>query len=190
MKCRFLEFNFIPRTFIYCFIGFFCSTIIGTISHEYGPILVAKYYDFPTSLHYGSMNYTNISKEKKEIDKIVVKNEQAIIKKQNYCDKIKLIELAKITNHRDFLITIGGPIQTMFVGIIGFIYLLKRKRTIFVKGIKVKDWFFVFLSLFWLREICNLTVGVLGKLFFRFKNYFGGDEKNIAIHLNLPNGIF
>jgi hypothetical protein len=38
-------------------IVFILFTAIGTVSHEYGHISVAKIYGYETSLHYGSMNY-------------------------------------------------------------------------------------------------------------------------------------
>ncbi len=36
---------------------FVVFTAIGTVSHEYGHIIVAKYLGYETTLHYGSMSY-------------------------------------------------------------------------------------------------------------------------------------
>ena len=41
---------------IYFSLGFVLFTIIGTVSHEYGNIIVAKSLGYETTLHYGSMN--------------------------------------------------------------------------------------------------------------------------------------
>ena len=41
---------------IYFSLGFVLFTIIGTVSHEYGHIIVAKSLGYETTLHYGSMN--------------------------------------------------------------------------------------------------------------------------------------
>jgi hypothetical protein len=190
MQSKLLEFSFLPRTFIYFFIGFFVSTIVGTISHEYGHIFVAKYFGFTTSLHYGSMNYKDTSVEYRKIEILMAKNEQEIINKRNFKDKNKLHSLWKIKNYRDFLITLGGPMQTMLVGTFGFLYLIIMRKKIRFQGMKFIDWVVVFLSLFWMREICNLAVGIFGKLFFGFQNFFGGDEKNLAIYFDLPRGTF
>ncbi|MBP6236340.1 MAG: hypothetical protein KA270_13730 [Saprospiraceae bacterium] len=41
--------------FIYLIVvGFILATIVGTISHEYGHIAVAKYLGYNTSLHFSS----------------------------------------------------------------------------------------------------------------------------------------
>ena len=36
---------------------FILFTVIGTVSHEYGHMAVAKYLGYETVLHYGSVNY-------------------------------------------------------------------------------------------------------------------------------------
>jgi hypothetical protein len=53
---------------------------------------------------------------------------------------------------------------------------------------KILDWLYVFLSLFWLREVCNLTMSVSSALLNGKKNYFGGDERIIATVLEIPQG--
>lgn len=42
-------------------IAFVVFTAIGTVSHEYGHIIVAKYFGYETTLHYGSMSYDRIA---------------------------------------------------------------------------------------------------------------------------------
>ncbi len=45
-------------------------TVVGTLSHEYGHIVVAKYLGYETKLHYGSMNYEDTSSELKLADSL------------------------------------------------------------------------------------------------------------------------
>lgn len=185
---KFLSFNFQLKQFIYFVVAFFCFTIIGTLSHEYGHIAVAKYYGFPTTLHYGSMHYDDTSIEGNEIEKILINNEQVILNKTNYKQKDRFISLWKIKNYRDLLINIGGPLETIVTGTFGLIFLFSRRRKIILFGMKFIDWVLVFITLFWLREVFNLVVGILGVLFIGNENYFGGDEKNIADGLHLFSG--
>ncbi|HKJ48909.1 MAG TPA: hypothetical protein VJ973_07455, partial [Christiangramia sp.] len=88
----------------------------------------------------------------------------------------------------DFKILIGGPIQTILTGTIGFLVLAYRKSKIKKYGLKTLDWIFVFLSLFWLREIFNLVHSIVFELINREGNYFGGDERYISEFLQLESG--
>ena len=45
------------KALLFLTITFVVFTVIGTVSHEYGHILVAKYFGYETTLHYGSMKY-------------------------------------------------------------------------------------------------------------------------------------
>jgi len=53
---------------------------------------------------------------------------------------------------------------------------------------KLWDWFAVFLSLFSLRFVANMTLSVLYEFINPNGTYFGGDEARIARSLNLPKG--
>lgn len=169
-------------------ITFIAFTVVGTLSHEYGHILVAKYFGYETKLHYGSMNYEDNSSELKLADSLVKKNEKAILSKKHFPDKKKLDKLWNTINFKHLIITVGGPVQTILTGTIGFILLLFRRKKILENGMKILDWLYVFLSLFWLREVCNLTMSVASAILKGKKNYFGGDEKNIALMLEIPKG--
>ncbi|WP_290833925.1 hypothetical protein [Flavobacterium sp.] len=169
-------------------ITFIVFTVVGTISHEYGHIIVAKYLGYETELHYGSMNYEDTSSELKLADSLVKKNEKAILNKKDFPDKEKLDKLWNTISFKHLMITIGGPVQTILTGTIGFILLLFRRKKILENGMKILDWLYVFLSLFWLREVFNLTMSVASALLNGKKNYFGGDERKIAIMLEIPQG--
>ena len=161
------------------------------MSHEYGHILIAKSLGYETKLHYGSMNYqkynTNINDsiiEMFERNKFEIKNKKA------FPEKIKFYTLVNKQEKDSFLVTIGGPIQTMLTGIIGFLFLYKRNKMSNINFSKI-DWFFVFLSLFWMRQIYNPTFSILRRLLKLKGSYFGrSDETQIAEFLNIPKGTF
>ncbi len=170
--------------------AFIIFTIIGTLTHEYGHIWVAKYFGYKTTLSYGSMTYkpgeshpyyrvykSIYSKYKHEI-----KNNLPFPEKEEYTKLLKKLKTERL------LIATGGPAQTILTGLLGLLLLLLRKKSIKTKGLKFIDWLSVFLSLFWLREVFNPVVSVLSGLINGTGIFFGGDEANIAIYLGLPVG--
>lgn len=168
-------------------IAFILFTVIGTVSHEYGHIIVAKSLGYKTTLHYGSMNYDmnelyDILNEINEEYGSELKNGIDFERKAEYKST-----LAKLKYHR-LLVDIGGPLQTILTGIFGLLILYFRKNKRKVYGFNKYDWLAVFLSLFWLREIFNLTLSVFYKLLKPKGSYFGGDEYNISIALNIWEG--
>lgn len=167
-------------------IAFIAFTVLGTLSHECGHIAVAKHLGYRTTLHYGSMNFYNNDSEK--LDKIYLRNKFSIENKKDFSEKVEFDELEKKLTPDSLLITIGGPIQTMLTGTIGLILLLFRRKKVQQNGMKILDWIYVFLSLFWLREVFNLATSVSSAILFGKKNYFGGDEKYIAEMLEIPSG--
>ena len=55
-----LPFKFDIKLFIYLAIAFIFSTIVGTISHEYGHYTVAKYLGYTSTVSYGYTNWDDI----------------------------------------------------------------------------------------------------------------------------------
>jgi hypothetical protein len=182
---------FSVRNFIFFSIAFILFTLIGTLSHEYGHILVAKSLGYKTTIHYGSMNYkkynTNINDT---IIKIFERNKFAIKNKKEFPEKVRFYSLVKKQQNDSFLISLGGPIQTMLTGIIGFLLLYKRNKITTINFSKI-DWFYVFLALFWLRQLFNPIYSFLRRLINNKTSYFGrSDETEIAEFLNIPKGTF
>jgi len=172
---------------IFITLGFVLFTIIGTVSHEYGHIIVAKSLGYETTLHYGSMNYNNSTFKKGIIEiynqnKVEIENGIEFEQKAEYENGVK-----KLTNDI-LLVRIGGPFQTIVTGIVGLIIIYFRRKKIKEYGLKLFDWLAVFLSLFWLREVFNLTMSIGSELIKPDGSYFGGDEKKISELLNLWNG--
>lgn len=181
-------------------IGFILFTVIGTISHEYGHIIVAKSFGYETTLHYGSMNY--LPKGYLEDKDVIAVRDLT----KDYVDieydswpkdiKEKTEEYNNILQKRywnkksnsGLLVTVGGPLQTTLTGTIGLLILLWRRKSIYKNGLKVLDWLAIFLSLFWLREIFNLVTSIGGELISPNGTWFGGDELYISQSLNLWSG--
>lgn len=165
---------------------FVIFTIIGTLSHEYGHVAVAKFLGYETKLHYGSMSFYN--DDENQIGEFYLRNKSSIENEKTYPEKELFEKLVQKSQNDGVLVTIGGPFQTIITGTIGFILLLFRRKKIHQNGMKIIDWLYVFLSLFWLREVCNLTMSVSSAILNGTKNYFGGDEKKIALMLEIPKG--
>jgi hypothetical protein len=183
-----MQFKIEPYFLFLFTISFIIFTPIGTVSHEYGHIAVAKYFGHSTTLHYGSMDWERgtlnieLSKFHKEFN-FEITNNLPFEKKEAYKS------LRKRLNHESLWITIGGPVQTIFVGIFGLFLIFLRKKQRQINGFKLLDWMAIFLSLFWLREVSNLVISIGGGIYFQNGRYFGGDEAHISNLLNLPEGL-
>lgn len=179
---------------------FILFTVIGTISHEYGHIVVAKYYGYETSLHHASMNYypkgyledkdlkayDSLSEAYWSIDYESWPNEV----REAYQNHRKKLDERYWSELKDkgLYVTIGGPVQTITTGIIGLMLLFFRKKSIRTQGFKFLDWLAVFLGLFWLRQVFNLVHSIGREIIAPDGRWFGGDEYHIAKGLNLWPG--
>lgn len=174
------------KQFLLFSISFIFFTVFGTISHEYGHIVVAKYFGYATTLNYRSMHYHSDLRSK--LSQITGENYGAIKQSEHFDQKEEYERILKRVNYESLWVAMGGPLQTMLTGLIGLILLNLRRKQIKAYGLKFLDWIFVFLLLFWLREIFNLSMSLLGELFLPKGNYFGGDEKKISNLLGLWDG--
>ena len=174
------------KYFLIFTLTFIAFTAIGTVTHEYEHILVAKYFGHETSLHYGSMHYD--SELNNELLEIYEKNQTAI-KNNEYFDQKDAYESGiKILRSQDLWIAIGEPLQTILIGLVGLVILYFRRNKIKSLGFYTIDWLATFLSLFWLREIFNLFMSIASEIFLPKGSYFGGDEQYISQELHLWEG--
>lgn len=167
-----------------CFIIF---TVIGTLTHELGHIFTAEFLGYETKLHYGSMSFKNLNND--GLFDIYHKNEYAIKNNLPFHKKAEYFERIQKYSLESFLITIGGPIQTILTGTIGFLLLYYRriKNIVFNKF----DWLFVFFALFWLRQVFNPTFSIIRRLLRGTGKWIGrSDETKISEFLNLSRGFF
>jgi len=74
-------------------------------------------------------------------------------------------------------------------GLIGLSILFFRRKRIAESQFRLFDWFAVLCSLFWLREVFNLTISIASSILRQDGKYFGGDEANISRMLELPEFV-
>lgn len=175
-----------PKLLLFA-LTFILFTPIGTLSHEYGHIGVAQYLGYETTLHYGSMNY-HPSKLSQQRHDLYWKNRPAVLNEEAFEDQALIEAIGAQMEENSWWISFGGPLQTMLTGTIGFLVLLFREEKIRQNGLQWIDWLFVFLSLFWLREVFNPVVYIGRKLFFGGDSCFGGDEQRLSLGLDVWEG--
>jgi hypothetical protein len=155
-----------------------------------GHIAVAKSLGYETELYYGSMTYYHKGYDE---DTTVQKLQTLFSSKDSFedfteADREYERELLVIINEKfpdnkthSFLMTLGGPVQTIltcFLRLFILIYRKSKKR----KEFKLYDWIGIFLSLFVLREVFNIMMAG-AKYLINGTNSFHGDEFRISIHL-------
>jgi hypothetical protein len=144
------------KLFIGLFLSFIAATIIGTLSHESGHYIVAKYFGYNARINYGFTFWSS----------------------PNPNNPI-------LTGH-SIAITLGGATQTMLTGTIGLALLfLFRNNFYHTDQLSPRQWIIIFLSLFWLRQPANFCTW-LGGYFFSGKFSSRLDEINIANYYELP----
>ena len=164
--------------------SFILVTIIGTLTHELGHLVPAKILGYETTLHYGSMSW----------DDRCMDLSNALFRKYGSKDNVpdqvlNQLDALKEKSKKDTLwITLGGPIQTMSTGLLGFFILYSRRNKMSKTALSLFEWTAVFLSLFWSRQLFNLFMGFAGGLFFSKPYFFGGDEAKISSILGFPIG--
>lgn len=166
-------------------LAFWLFTIIGTISHEYGHIAVARMLGYETVLHYGSMHRKQ-SDLNKEIFAIYIQNKTAIENGEDFREKTYYETRAQQLSRHNLLTTMGGPLQTILTGIIGLTILFWRRKKIKEEGLKFGDWVAVFLALFWLREVFNPAMGIRRILVSQNGGVLHGDEFGISRMMGMP----
>ncbi len=145
------------RLFCWLSLAFILCTIIGTVSHEFGHYIVAELMGYDATIHYGSTSVSNT------------------------------VDYRQVSSLSPIWITIGGPVQTMLTGTFGLLILwLSRRSFNQTSDLSYTQWFFIFLSLFWLRFPANLATWILGYL---RSGRLGlrGDEIGIARYFKLPD---
>ena len=169
--------------------GFVAFTVIGTLTHELGHIAFAKAFGYRTSLHYGYMQYHEhpLHAEYYVIDR---KYTEAIQANEPFSEWQRKEELEQIFKTYSLWITMGGPIQTIITGSLGFIFLYRKRKRIVQRGMQWVDWLLVFLSLFWLRELFNPITGLVRAIVQGTYNPFSGrsDELSLARDLGWWEG--
>lgn len=93
---------------------------------------------------------------------------------------------AHYSDTHGLLFSLGGPLQTITTGTVG-VLLVYFNRSKYHQSLELnaKQWFFIFISLFWLREPFNLFTATIAP-FLRNSLSQRGDEISIAYKFGWP----
>lgn len=165
--------------------------VIGTQTHEWGHIAIARYLGYKTQLHYASMHPYNPRHLKPYSEELInrkseISAETDTMKKALMREDLNkfVSSFVKKNRFKELLIVTGGPIQTMLTGTLGLILLLFRRKFWSTGVLKWLDWLGVFLSFFWLRQIFNLIIHFAKKLLRMSDSIILSDEIKIAKYMN------
>src|SRR5690606_9381748 len=145
------------RLFIYLVLGFIAATVIGAVTHEAGHYMVAKKLGYEAKIRYASMQYKNT--DYKAFRDFHFKNKEALKSKTDKAVMKKYSVLMHKARKTDVLVTLGGPIQTIITGTLGF-FLLWFNRKKAGNKLTFLQWSFVFMAFFWSRQIANFFIGL------------------------------
>ncbi len=180
-----MEFHF--KKFILLAFTFILFVPIGTLSHELGHGAAIKLLGYSAELHYASISYDS-EKLYNEFEEIYLAHEAAIENNKDFQNKARYVFLSDKLKSDGFWITLGGPAQTIGFGTLAFLLLLYFGRKYREMPFSLWHWFLVFTSLFWLRFICNPFLSIGSELIAPNGSFFGGDERELAMHFNLWEG--
>jgi len=193
-----IKITFIPHFAIRIVCVFIFFTVVGTLSHEFGHMAVAKYFGYETELHYGSIHFDYPGMEKDplvlELKKIVNENVDALKKEEYFDSEPRYIELLALLKEKypyptphSFWVTLGGPTQTILTSFLGlFILFYRRSKT--KEHFVLMDWMGVFLSLFVLREIFNYVTVLFSTILHGNVNS-GNDEFKLSRYLDVNQWV-
>lgn len=178
-----------PKLFFLLFFSFIIMTVVGTLSHELGHYTMARLMGYNATINYQSTHYTYDQKNDpdNEFMRECYKRYKTELKNgTDFPGKEKYFAIGDRYTTQSLWITWAGPLQTMLTGSIGFVLLLSfRRRVIQQQQISIGGWVLVLLSLFWLRQLANLFVGVMSWLL-KGRTSISGDEMSLAAILEWP----
>ena len=159
---------------------FVLLAVVGTLSHEFGHIAVARWLGYQTRLHYAAMSY--------EYENEIYAGRCGMPPTSAAEDVEAYAECRRRAERRDgLLISLGGPLQTMLTGTIGLAWLLwdRRKRAA-ADPLGRAGWCAALLALFWSRQVFNQLTAGIDWIRGTRDAPAGGDEARIAEALNIP----
>jgi len=179
---EYLKFDY--KLSIYLTLTFIVMTVVGTLTHEFGHYSVSKLLGYKASINYQSSTYRDDElngyfQDTYEKYSNEIKRDIAFPEKEKYQKAVQKYQ------SDSFWIILGGPLETMLTGSIGFIlFLVYRKRFITSNHVHFIGWSLVFMSLFWLRQVLNLFMVVMS-LLLTGQHSLRSDEMRLANHLHL-----
>ncbi len=179
---------FVRKAFLKLSLTFIFFTVTGTLLHESGHYIVAKYLGYSVGVHY---KYTQWNSPVE--DSLVESIYSKYGKEMRYSDisvYSKIVNAIEAKTRSDsFWICLGGPLQTMVTGSVAFMILIvKRKNFENLSTLSLKYWALIFLSLFWLRQTANFILQIIfNSAHYKYSN---NDERFLAEFLQLPQWFF
>lgn len=181
-------FSIKPRLFALLSLGFILATIIGTVTHEMGHYVMMKRYGFNPTIHYASASYGENPEYEEflsyyETNKEKIKSAAESPEKEYFRNKIQE------HNRQYFIITLGGPIQTMLTGTVGILLLWFYRKRLHSNGkLKPLAWLCVFMAFFWSRQVLNFLMSLPN--IFKTRKHYRSDEPKISLYLDMPHWAF
>lgn len=155
---KFITSQFEARLFILLSLTFILFVIVGTLTHECGHYIAARLIGDDRRIHYDYFSQT--------------------------CSHNKIHLKSK---YYPMLIRLGGVIQTVVTGTIGlFLLFVFRKSFYHTNKLNMKQWLLIFITLFWSRELMNLTYQITSSII--TGAFQRGDEWTISRLLFNQNG--
>jgi hypothetical protein len=177
------------RLFILLTMGFIVFTVIGTVSHECGHYLMAKYLGYKARINYASTFWYDKNNATFLKSHWMLYHKEIKLK-QKFPGHERFERLQQKYAHDGFWFTLAGPVQTMLTGTIGLILLIILKRRYFSSTqLSFTKWLLIFISLFWLRQAANFFVGAAWFIVHGSINSHC-DEFLLAGYLNVPKWTF
>ena len=180
-----IPFKWQSKTFILLFFGFVLFTVIGTLTHECGHYVAARFLGYKGGkIAYG---YTRIGKNDQTDTlmnfwkkyRVEIKNDADFPGKKEF--KVAQEKYSK----ENFMIEAGVPLESILTGTIGLILLLVfKKKYLYATELNLWQWLLVLITLFWLRGSFNF-IGRFGVYLVTGNKPIGNDEFNLSLFLGL-----
>lgn len=166
-------------------IAFACTAVAGTLLHECGHYLVARLFGYQAKISYAYTDWDKPSYNK-YMDSVFEKHGLAIRNQLPYPGQDAVERVQSNFMKAYCWITIAGPLQTLFTGCAGLILvLIYRRRYVSSTSLSFPCWLFLFLSLFWSRQVFNF-IGWCGQYARTGYPSYRMDEVKIAQYLYWP----
>lgn len=174
------------KLFIAIFFAFVFFTVIGTLSHEGGHFIAGKALGYNASLHYGYTDFGENSTGRALQEYYDRWGDTGMVDADTARQKSFALLLEKQRQENKWII-LGGPLQTMVTGTIGFILLIiYRKKIVRKSSLNIRQWLLIFLSLFWLRQVANAATGLFIKKPVIGMEGMIADEIKLAVYYKMP----
>lgn len=155
---------------------FFISIIVGTVSHEIGHYFTARALGYDAFI-----TYKNTVTGWEYSNKNLVPYYERLRNGENFPEKGEVLQKIRIYKQHQILISMGGPILTLIMGLVGILILFLYYNN---KHTTYWQWLWIFISLFLLRFPFVFTLSLI--TFLLVPQFFNiSDEIAIASMLKI-----